>query len=97
VSYLVPVLAMGAGVYGLRIIGFLLPAAVVPPAWERALAFVPIALLSALVAVGLAAPTQAEPVRWVAAAGAAVVAWRVRQMWACIASGMAIYWILRFA
>jgi branched-subunit amino acid transport protein len=47
------VLAMGAGVFALRLAGLVLPSRSVPAAWDRALAFVPIALLAALVVASL--------------------------------------------
>jgi len=36
-----------------------------------------------------------DPTTWVAVAGAGLVGWATRRMWACILSGMAIYWLLR--
>ena len=43
-----PILGMAGGVYGVRIAGFLLADAAIPPDLERALRFVPIAMLTAL-------------------------------------------------
>ena len=91
------ILGMGAGVYALRLAGLALPDVTVPPTWERALGFVPIALLTALVVSSLAGPSGGEPARLVAAGGAALVARRTGKMWACILSGMALYWLLRLA
>ena len=91
------ILGMGAGVYALRLVGLALPDVAVPPAWERALGFVPVALLAALVVASLAARPDEGPARLVAAAGAALVARRSGRMWACILSGMALYWLLRRA
>jgi branched-subunit amino acid transport protein len=88
------ILAMGAGVYVLRLAGLVLHDIALPPVWERALRFVPVALLTGLVVIGLAGQVGAEPSRLVAVAGAALVARRTGQMWACILGGMALYWLL---
>ena len=89
------ILGMGAGVYALRLAGLALPDVTMPPTWERALRFVPIALLTALVVSSLAGPAGGEPARLVAAGCAALVARRTGKMWTCILSGMALYWLLR--
>jgi branched-subunit amino acid transport protein len=91
------ILGMGAGVYALRLAGLALPDVAVPPAWEQALRFVPIALLTALVVSSLTGPAGGGTARLVAAAGAGLVARRTGKMWACILSGMALYWLLRLA
>ena len=91
------ILAMAVGMYALRITGFLLADTAVPPAWERALTFVPVATLTALVVTSLAGRTDEGPVRLIAAAGAGFVARRTGRMWACIVSGLALYWLLRLA
>ncbi len=89
------VLAMGVGVFALRIVGLLLPDLTLPPAWDRALRFVPIAVLTALTLSTLGARGDDGTARVLAAIGAGLIAWRTRQMWACIAGGMAMYWLLR--
>jgi branched-subunit amino acid transport protein len=88
------ILAMGAGVYALRLSGLVLRDIRIPPAWERGLGHVPVALLTALVVASLTAQSDGSPVRLIAAAGAAVVARLTGQMWACILAGMAVYWAL---
>ncbi|MGN6359737.1 MAG: AzlD domain-containing protein [Thermomicrobiales bacterium] len=92
-----PILAMAVGMYALRITGFLLADTAIPPAWERALTFVPVATLTALIVTSLAGRADEAPIRLIAAAGAGVVAQRTRRMWACILSGLALYWLLRLA
>lgn len=96
------ILGMGAGVYALRLAGLVLREVALPPAlrqpqggvWERALGFVPVALLTGLVVVSLMGQAGAEPIRLVAVAVAAIVAYRSRKMWACILVGMVVYWLL---
>jgi branched-subunit amino acid transport protein len=97
-STLLPILGMGLGMYALRLGGMVLRDVTVPPAWERALRFVPVALLTALVLVSILGRAGDERFfRLIGAAGGALVAWRTKKMWACILAGMAIYWILRSA
>jgi len=97
VSAILTILGMGAGVYALRVSGLALRDIAVPPAWERALGFVPVAVLTALVVSGLAGRAEGGPAPIGAAAGAALVARLSGRMWACILSGMALYWLLRLA
>jgi branched-subunit amino acid transport protein len=93
---LLPILGMGLGMYALRLGGMVLRDVAVPPAWERALRFVPVALLTALVLVSILGRTGDErSFRLIGAAGAALVAWRAKKTWACILAGMAVYWALR--
>lgn len=88
------IVAMGAGVYGLRLAGLALRDVTLPPDWERALRFVPVALLTGLVVVGLTGQVAAEPRRLLAVAVAALAAYRTGTMWACILAGMVAYWLL---
>jgi branched-subunit amino acid transport protein len=88
------IVAMGLGVYGLRLAGLVLRDVALPPVWERALRFVPVALLSGLVVIGLSGQVRDEPTRLIAVAGAALIAHRTGQMWACIVGGMVVYWLL---
>lgn len=97
------VVIVGAGV-----IAFLLRASFIvfadpqkfPHAFRVALAFVPPAVLAAIVAPGLAMPqgvfdlTPANP-RWIAGLVAIAVAAFVRNALAAIAAGMAALWILQ--
>jgi len=94
-SPLWPILAMGAALYALRLGGMLLPNVTLPAAWERALGWVPVALLSALVVSSLAGPAANDPRQVLAAAVAAGVAWHTRRMWACMASGLLVAGLLQ--
>ena len=96
------ILGMGAGVYALRLVGLALRDVALPPllrqaqggVWDRALGFVPVALLTGLVVIGLAGQVGAEPIRLVAVVAATFVAYRTGKMWACILAGMVVYWLL---
>lgn len=91
------VLGMGAAVYALRLGGLSLPAAAIRPGWEEALRFVPVALLAALVTIGLTGGGDAawEWERTAAAGVAALVVWRAGTMWTCIVAGLLTFWVLR--
>jgi branched-subunit amino acid transport protein len=89
------ILAMAAGLYALRISGFLLADVPVPEGWTRVFGFVPIATLTALIVSSLAGRPDQAAIRLLAALGAALVVWRTRRMWLCIVTGMGFYWILR--
>lgn len=93
-SILWSILAMGVGVYALRLAGLAMPNVAITPDWERALRFVPVALLTSLVVMSLSSQSDGSPVRALAAAGAALIAYRTGKMWACILSGMTLYWLL---
>lgn len=88
---------MGAALVALRVGSLLLSARPLPPAWERGLRHVPLAVLSALVATGLTGSGAGDDVeRWAAALGAAVVARRTRRMWAGIVVGLGLFWLVAF-
>jgi branched-subunit amino acid transport protein len=86
---------MAGIVYVLRISGLLSERIEIPDLWKRALGFAPIAVLSALAANSLAVQGSGDPLRLAAAAGAALIVFRVGRMWICIFSGLGLYWILR--
>ena len=90
------VLALTAGMLGLRATGLALSDLRIPASWERAWRFVPIALLSALIVVSLTGREASDAgIRAIALVGAGVVTFRVRQLWICIVSGMVFYLLLR--
>ena len=66
-----------------------------PDFWVRFLHFVPIAVFAALVTPSLEGDQGEWGIRLVAAAAAALAVWRTRQLWAAIAVGMAVFWLLR--
>lgn len=88
------ILGMALGVYIVRLGGFALAALTLPRGLERALAFVPVAMLTALSTSTLFAATAELPIRLVAACGAGVAVWRTGKGWLAIVVGMALYWLL---
>lgn len=90
------VLAMGAGVYGLRLAGFVAPVSALPHRWKRALRILPVALLAALVASSNAGPGSGDLARAIAVIVAGIVAWRFRQIWLVIATGLAVFWSMHW-
>lgn len=94
-SHLGVILGMGVGVFALRLGGLALTVAAIPPEFERALRFVPAALLTALVVAGLTGDGSGEWDRILAATVAATVVRSTGTMWTCIASGMGVYWLLQ--
>lgn len=89
-----PILGMAGGVYAVRLAGFLLAGVAMPPDLERALRFVPVAMLTALFVSTFTARTDNEVVRVAAAIGAGLIVYRTGRVWACILTGMGIYWLL---
>lgn len=72
----------------------------VPDTVETALRFVPAAVLAALVAPEFVAPTgtlgDVPPGILAGGLAATAVAWRTENVFATIASGMVVLWIVRF-
>lgn len=89
------ILMMAMAVYALRLTGFLLSSLSMPPAWERALGFVPTATLTALVAASLAGADDDRPRRLLAVVGAGVAARYTGRAWVCIVVGMLVFGLLR--
>ena len=83
--------AMGTGIYLLRLAGLSMPLTEIPPFWVRALRFLPVALLAALVSSSRAGIASGEIGRIVALIVAGLVVWKSRRMWAAIASGLAVF------
>ena len=90
------VLALTLGTLGLRISGLALSDVRIPADWERAWRYVPLALLSALIALSLTGRGASESsIRAIALVVAALITYRARRLWVCIVSGMAVYLMLR--
>lgn len=86
---------MAAGVFALRLGGFLLVGTAIPPAWERSLAYVPVATLAALVAGSLVGQAREGFEPLIAAAAGALIVRHTGRAWTCILGGMAVYALLR--
>jgi branched-subunit amino acid transport protein len=68
-----------------------------PAPLQRWLRYVPVAVLTALIAPAALAPDgrlEFGQHAWAVAVGA-LVAWRTRSIWMTIASGMVAFWIIR--
>ncbi len=96
------ILGMGAITYGMRAGSLLLAERLPRQPWLGSfLRFVPVAVLSAIVALEMAFPNGAldlSPIdnhRLLAGALAILVAWRTRRMLPTILVGMAALWILQ--
>lgn len=92
------VLAMGGAVFLLRLGGVTLPERAVPPTAERALRFVPVSLLAALLVISLLGPARGGSADWRAMAAVAIgaaIAHRTGRLWACIVAGLVAIWLLR--
>ena len=80
--------------FGSRLIGLSLRAPL-PAFWMRFLRFVPISVFAAIVVPNLAGDRGEWPIRYLAAAISGLVAWKSKQLWAAILSGMLAFWLLR--
>lgn len=101
---IIVVAAVGTFALRLSFIALLGRVESVPPAVEGVLRFVPAAVLAALVVPAVVALSVEpaprltyEPAKVVAAAVAAVVAWRTESVLATIAVGMVTLWGVQFA
>ena len=89
------ILMMATAVYALRITGFFIADIGMPPTWERALRFVPVATLTALITVSLAGASDDRPIRLLAVVGAGVAAQYTGRAWVCIIVGVLTHGFLR--
>ncbi len=93
-SFWLVVAGMVAVTFGSRYAGLALSTDL-PDFWVRFLHFVPIAVFASLVTPSLEGGRGEWQIRVVAAAVAALAAWRTRKLWVAIAVGMAVFWLLR--
>lgn len=97
------IFAAGIATYAIRLSFIATHGRVEMPQWfTRALTFVPVAVLSALILPELLLENGAlalSPLngRFVAGAAAALVAWRTRNVWLTVLVGMAVLWGIQFA
>ena len=93
-SFWATVAGMLAVTFGARLAGLGLRLRL-PSFWSRFLHFVPIAAFAALVTPSLEGAEGEGEIRLVAAALAALAAWRTRQLWVSVVAGMVAFWLLR--
>jgi branched chain amino acid efflux pump len=94
VSFWPTLAGMVAVTFGSRYAGLVLRTEL-PDFWARFLHFVPIAVFAALVTPYVEGDLGEGEIRVVACAVAALAAWRSRQLWVAIATGMIVFWLLR--
>jgi branched-subunit amino acid transport protein len=87
-------LAAGLVTYVTRIGGFLLGTRKVPAFAERFLKYVPVAAFTALFVPGAVTLDAQMPARLAGAAVAAVAVLWLRQLWAGLVAGMAVFWLV---
>jgi len=92
------ILGMALATYATRAPAIFLLSRRLPPALERFLSHIPAAVFAALAFPPLVAPegSFAPGLPAAAAAVAAAVAWRTRQIFTTILAGMGSYWLLRW-
>ncbi|GAB4493062.1 MAG: hypothetical protein Fur0016_20990 [Anaerolineales bacterium] len=94
-------LAIGLGTFSLRFSFIYFFGKISMPAWlQRALQYVPPAVLAALVFPALTHPAgtldlSLNNLRLLAGLGAAIVAWKTRNVLWTLATGMTLLWILQ--
>jgi branched-subunit amino acid transport protein len=87
-------LAVGLVTYATRIGGFLIGARKVPLFAQRFLKYVPVAAFTALFAPGVVTLDTQMPARLIGAAAAAVAVLWLKQLWAGLVAGMAVFWVV---
>jgi branched-subunit amino acid transport protein len=88
------IIGMALSILALRLGGFFLADLPLPATFERALGFMPLAMLTALCVTTLPGHNGDNPTRLAAATGAAFVARVTGRVWACIVGGMVFYWLI---
>lgn len=99
-NYWLIILAMGIVTFGIRLLPIVLLGRIeIPLVVQRALRFVPPAVLSAIVAPELLMPggefsLSLDNARLIAGVIATIVAWRTKNVLLTIAAGMIVFWVL---
>jgi branched-subunit amino acid transport protein len=99
-NYWLIILAMGLVTFGIRLLPIVLLGRIeIPLVVQRALRFVPPAVLSAIIAPELLMPggtfsLSLGNARLIAGVIATIVAWRTKNVLATIAVGMIAFWVL---
>ena len=95
-GYLPVILGAALLTYATRFAGLGLGKRQPPPFVRRFLGYVPIAAFAAIIAPDLAVGGDETAPRLAGAVIAAVAVYRFGKLWACIAAGMAAYWLVRW-
>ena len=66
-----------------------------PPLFGRFLTYVPVAVFAALIAPDLGLGSADWLPRLLGVAAATLAVWRTRQLWAGLAAGMVVFWLVR--
>lgn len=99
-NYWLIIIAMGVVTFGIRLLPIVLLGRIeIPLVVQRALRFVPPAVLSAIVAPELLMPggefsLSLDNARLIAGVIATIVAWRTKNVLLTIAAGMIVFWVL---
>jgi branched-subunit amino acid transport protein len=83
--------------YLTRIAGFRLGDRRLPPAFDRFLAYVPVAAFAALAIPGVAEGAGTFPARLIGATVSSLVVLRFSHLWAGLLAGMAGFWLTGYA
>ena len=89
------IVAAALATYGTRLAGFGLSRRTVPPLFNRFLTYVPVAVFAALIAPDLGLGGGQMVARLLGVAAASVAVWKTRQLWAGLAAGMVVFWVVR--
>jgi branched-subunit amino acid transport protein len=95
-QYVPLIVACALVTYGTRLAGLSLGERAIPDGVRRFLTYVPVAAFAALIVPGLGANGELPP-RLAAAIVATIVVLRLGRLWACLAVGMTVYWLTRWA
>lgn len=95
-SQLVIIVIIAIATYGTRVAGFRLGDRELPVAFNRVLAWVPVASFAALAAPDVASGAGTLPARIAGAALAGLVVLRVGPLWAGLLAGMVGFWAVQF-
>jgi branched-subunit amino acid transport protein len=87
--------AMALTAYGVRVSGFYLSRVPLPPALQRALGSVPLAVMAALLVVSLPGQAGEGDIRLLATIGAGLALWWARRAWVGLLVGVGLFWLLR--
>lgn len=89
------IVAAALATYAIRLAGFALAGRAVPHLLERFLAYVPVAVFAALIAPDLGFGDPQWLARGLGLVASALVAWRTRRLWAGLAVGMGVFWVVK--